>query len=269
MAHRSESHQGATAATRRPRNRHAASFGHEDEGQGGGIAFPQPAESTSPVDPNAKSLIPLKPLGFTSQTSWAESDVERVFNEGEAALDDSDIKGPVPIGAAGEGFVSVLGGEQGKKMKIAAFGDTSFVTNQFLRTLYNDALGQNVVSWLAGAEEQGHGTPRLQKTFECIRLSIELPEVAVLELSPLPRFMIEPLAKRGARRDILHPIIQQGLLLGDATRPDPVHQDTMAIGLDRRLVRAFQLHGWFRQHVCSSDGDCRSLRVRRSRFWRN
>jgi ABC-type uncharacterized transport system involved in gliding motility auxiliary subunit len=149
------------------------------------------ARSVSPpVEEGAKSLIPLKPLGFTSQTSWAETDVERVFDAGEAELADSDIKGPVPIGAAGEAFASVLGGEQATKVKIAVFGDTSFLTNQFLRTLYNDALGQSVVGWLAGAEELIAIAPRVVRASRATLSEAEARTVFYLSVLVLPELIL-------------------------------------------------------------------------------
>jgi ABC-type uncharacterized transport system involved in gliding motility auxiliary subunit len=149
------------------------------------------ARSVSPpVEEGAKSLIPLKPLGFTSQTSWAETDVERVFDAGEAELADNDIKGPVPIGAAGEAFASVLGGEQAIKTRIAVFGDTSFLTNQFLRQLYNDALGQSVVGWLAGAEELISIAPRVVRASRATLSESEGRTVFYLSVLVLPELIL-------------------------------------------------------------------------------
>ncbi len=149
------------------------------------------ARSVSPpVEPGVKTLLSFKPLGFTSQTSWAETDIDRVYDKGEAELGDEDIKGPVPIGAAGEGFASALGGEQAKKFKVAVFGDTSFLTNQFLRTLYNDALGQSVVGWLAGAEELIAIAPRVVRASRATLSDTEARTVFYLSVLVLPELIL-------------------------------------------------------------------------------
>jgi ABC-type uncharacterized transport system involved in gliding motility auxiliary subunit len=150
------------------------------------------ARSVSPpVDEGKTGPISLKPLGFTSQTSWAETDVDRVFEKGEAELEDSDIKGPIPIGAAGEAFVSTIGGtDQGKKLKIAVFGDTSFLTNQYLRQLYNDALGQSVVGWLAGEEELISIAPRVVRASRAFLGENEFRTVFYVSVLVLPELIL-------------------------------------------------------------------------------
>ncbi|MFN2426305.1 MAG: GldG family protein [Candidatus Binatia bacterium] len=151
------------------------------------------SRSVSPAIPEeggAKPSIPFKPLGFTSKTSWAETDVERVFNEGQAELSDTDIRGPVPIGAAGEGPVSAIGGEGGKQFKVAVFGDTSFLTNQYLRQLYNDALGQSVIGWLAGQEELISIAPRVVRASRAFLGDNEARTVFYLSVLVLPELIL-------------------------------------------------------------------------------
>jgi ABC-type uncharacterized transport system involved in gliding motility auxiliary subunit len=143
-----------------------------------------------PVDENAKAPAKFKPLAFTSQTSWAETDVDRVFEKGEAALDDNDIKGPVPIGAAGEASVTGIGGQPGKNFKLAIFGDTSFLTNQYLRQLYNDAVGQSVVGWLAGQEELISIAPRVVRASRAFLGETEARTVFYLSVLVLPELIL-------------------------------------------------------------------------------
>jgi len=138
----------------------------------------------------APGPMDLKPLGFTSQTSWAETDVDRVFEMGEAELADNDIRGPIPIGAAGEAPVGAIGGEGGKQFKLAVFGDTSFLTNQYLRQLYNDALGQNVVGWLAGQEELIAIAPRVVRASRAFLGETEARTVFYLSVLVLPELIL-------------------------------------------------------------------------------
>jgi hypothetical protein len=48
--------------------------------------------------------------------------------------------------------------------------------------------------------------------------------------------MAEPLAKLGAGRDVLHPLIDGGTLLRDPTRPQPVDQDPSSVIRRWRLI---------------------------------
>ncbi|HXC52718.1 MAG TPA: GldG family protein [Candidatus Limnocylindrales bacterium] len=148
------------------------------------------ARSVSPPVEAPGGPVQFKPLGFTSPTSWAETDVDRVFNQGEAELADNDIKGPVPIGAAGEGSGSVLGGDAAKHFRLAIFGDTSFLTNQYLRQLYNDALGQSVVGWLAGEEELISIAPRVVRASRAMLGETEMRTVFYLSVLILPELIL-------------------------------------------------------------------------------
>ena len=148
------------------------------------------SRSVSPPVEGAGGPVPMKPLGFTSQTSWAETDVARVFDSGEAALEDTDIKGPVPVGAAGEALVGVIGGEGDRNFRVAIFGDTSFLTNQYLQQLYNDALGQSVVGWLAGQQELISIAPRVVRASRAMLSETEIRTVFYLSVLVLPELIL-------------------------------------------------------------------------------
>lgn len=148
------------------------------------------SRSVSPAIEEPGGPFRFKPLGFSSQTSWAETDVARVFDKGEAELADDDIKGPIPLGAAGEAPVAAIGGEGGKKTRVAIFGDTSFLTNQYLRQLYNDAVGQSVVGWLAGEESLISIAPRVVRASRAFLGEAEGRTVFYLSVLVLPELIL-------------------------------------------------------------------------------
>lgn len=149
------------------------------------------ARSVSPpVTEDRPGPIPFAPLAYTSSTSWAETDVDRVFSAGEAEREDNDIHGPVPVGAAGSANVAVLGGEGAKAFKVAVFGDTSFLTNAYLRQLYNDALGQSVVGWLAGEESLISIAPRVVRASRAYLGEEEARSVFYLSVLVLPELIL-------------------------------------------------------------------------------
>src|SRR6185437_188615 len=59
---------------------------------------------------------------------------------------------------------------------------------------------------------------------------------------------VEALAQRVARRDVPQPEIDPSLVLGDATRPQPVDQDARPVAGTRRLVDALQRKRRHRDH---------------------
>lgn len=135
--------------------------------------------------------ISIAPLALTSPTSWAESDVARVFDKGEAELKaGEDIEGPVSVGVAGSDKATVLGGADDKSFKFAVFGDTSFLTNEYLRQLYNDALGQSVVGWLAGDEELISIAPRVVRASRAFLGEQQARTVFYLSVLVLPELIL-------------------------------------------------------------------------------
>ena len=135
--------------------------------------------------------VSVAPLALTSPTSWAETDVDRVFDKGEAELKKGeDLEGPVSVGVAGTDKASVIGGPDDKSFKFAVFGDTSFLTNQYLRQLYNDALGQSVVSWLAGDEELIAIAPRVVRASRAFLGEQQARTVFYLSVLVLPELIL-------------------------------------------------------------------------------
>lgn len=85
----------------------------------------------------------------SGQGSWAERDLERLFdkNDGKASLGDGDMKGPVPIGVSME---KKLGGD--KVERVVVFGDTTWLRNDSLGAMGNRDLILNIVNWATGEE---------------------------------------------------------------------------------------------------------------------
>jgi ABC-type uncharacterized transport system involved in gliding motility auxiliary subunit len=115
----------------------------------------------------------LTELVFTGGNSWAETDLARFFDEGQAELADSDLRGPVPVAVAGtlrlapaDGSAPAAeapaGGEaspageaaaKGREARIAVFGDSDFASNELIEAYRNRDLFVNTVNWLIGDVE--------------------------------------------------------------------------------------------------------------------
>lgn len=109
---------------------------------------------------------------FTGEESWAERDLAVLDAEGKAALDEDDLKGPVPVGVAGrptlasdatpaepakaegEAAEAAEAADGAKREpRLAVFGDVDFADNEFLDAYSNRNLFVNSVNWLIGDVE--------------------------------------------------------------------------------------------------------------------
>jgi len=135
--------------------------------------------------------VTVTSLASTARTSWAESDIDRLFDQSEAQLDEGDIAGPVSIAVAAGGKVADVGGEGDAEFGIVVFGDGSFVTNNYWRQLFNDALALSTVGWLSGQDElisigpravrasRAHLTPAQHRTVFYLSVLV-VPELILL-----------------------------------------------------------------------------------------
>jgi ABC-type uncharacterized transport system involved in gliding motility auxiliary subunit len=134
------------------------------------------------VVPKAEAAPALEPIVRSSDQSWAERNVDRLFTESLGELDDKDLKGPVPIGVAG---VLQLGppppppaeGAEPPKVpqaRLVVYGDADFASNAIVQQFSNRDLFVNSVNWLLGDVEAISVRPtdarasRLQLTREIV-----------------------------------------------------------------------------------------------------
>ena len=89
----------------------------------------------------------------SSPSAWGETDVAGVFQRGEAALGDQDVKGPVALAVAVTGKHKEMGFDKEGETKLVVVGDADFANNQFVSQLFNRDLLLNVMNWLGGQEE--------------------------------------------------------------------------------------------------------------------
>jgi gliding motility-associatede transport system auxiliary component len=118
-------------------------------------AYPQ----TSSIEPAAEGRKGLQATSLvkTSESSWAESDIDGVFVQGTASLDDKDRKGPVSIAVAATANLKEMGltpPEGVTEARLVVFGTPLFIDNQQLaQSQLNGDLFLNAVGWLVGQEE--------------------------------------------------------------------------------------------------------------------
>lgn len=111
-----------------------------------------PTSSSVKLLKNREDSIQTTELAYTGPGSWAETDIAGMNERGEAALEDSDIAGPVAVAVAIEKSVHSDTEEDKDNGKMIVFGDCDFVTNSYLMISGNRDLFMNALAWACGDE---------------------------------------------------------------------------------------------------------------------
>lgn len=129
--------------------------------------------------PLARALALSPPQGWrqqallvTSEAAWLETGD---ISGGTVALDDSDIPGPLTIGATLTR--SVGEGDAARTQRVAFIGDSDFLSNAHISELGNQAFALNLAQWLASRDAQ---------------LNIDVPKApdTVITLGPTASWLI-------------------------------------------------------------------------------
>ena len=100
-----------------------------------------------------KPGLTITSIAKTSASSWGENDLDKLFNESQASLDEgTDTKGPVSIAVAVDAKLKQLGLGEGEA-RLVVFGNSGFADNKYINMLFNRDLFLNAVGWLGSQEE--------------------------------------------------------------------------------------------------------------------
>lgn len=117
--------------------------------------------SVQPAEPLPEGVTAVS-LAKTSPQSWAETDLDTLFQKSQVSRSAEDLPGPVSIAVAvtakaeraDEKKETEESPDQGEaSAKIVVFGDSDFVNNTWISRMYNADLLLNTINWLAGEEE--------------------------------------------------------------------------------------------------------------------
>ena len=123
----------------------------------------------------------------TGSESWAERDLDAWRETGRPQFGDGDLEGPVPVAIAGSPHVESAPGTPPSSMgRIVVFGDSDFVTNEFIDALRNRDLFVNSVNWLAGDIEQITVRPNVSRSSSFQMTQDEFRVIQTLSLFVLP-----------------------------------------------------------------------------------
>ena len=101
---------------------------------------------------DGKKGLTVVSLAKTGPNSWAETDLESVFQKQTARLDEQDRRGPVSLAVAITANLKDMGLDKDGVSRLAVFGNAVFANNQFIGQYFNRDLLMNTMSWLIGEE---------------------------------------------------------------------------------------------------------------------
>ena len=159
--------------------------------------------------------IAVDELALTSSSSWAETDLERLFGSGEVERND-ERGGPLALGVAATAtggalqwtpsvIASARGGEitaastdgaavedapadlQGR---LVVFGDSEWVSNRYLNNFFNQDLFLNAISWLGGEEQLISIRPRQTRASSVMLTANESQAVFYIAVLLLPELIL-------------------------------------------------------------------------------
>jgi ABC-type uncharacterized transport system involved in gliding motility auxiliary subunit len=109
------------------------------------------SRSVEPQADGKKGVTPVS-LAKTGPNSWAETDLEGVFQKQTARLDEHDRKGPISLAVAVTANLKDMGADHDGTARLVVFGDAVFADNQYINQYFNRDLLLNTVGWLVGEE---------------------------------------------------------------------------------------------------------------------
>lgn len=146
---------------------------------------------TRSVEPETdlRKGLTVTALAKTSDTSWAESDVDAIFRRQTAKLDANDRRGPITVCAAAEANLKTMGLGNGEARMIV-YGDTALADNQNLNTFFNRDFFVNGVDWLAGEEKSISIRPRSLRASRFRLTTGQFDIVFALSVLTLPELLL-------------------------------------------------------------------------------
>ncbi len=103
------------------------------------------------AEPNLKPGLTVTPIANTSDTSWAEVDLDTLFRQQKAELTAKDTRGPIAVVMAVDGNLDQLGVGKGDA-RVVVYGSTEFADNQYVTQFFNRDFFINSADWLTGEE---------------------------------------------------------------------------------------------------------------------
>ena len=146
-----------------------------------------PLARTLEPEENTPDGITVTALAFTSESSWAESDVSGIFENSEATLDPSvDRRGPLAVASAAQR----TGPDEKNGARIVAFGSDQMVNNKFINHFFNRDLVLNAAGWTVGEENLISIRPRSVRASRVQLTTNQVTQIFYLSVLILPELLL-------------------------------------------------------------------------------
>lgn len=129
----------------------------------------------------------------TSESSWAERNLELLFSEAKFEQDGDDLAGPVAVAIAGTPVLEdseTPEGEAPPEPRIVVFGDSDFAANHAIEAVRNRDLFLNSVNWLIGNVESITIRPAVSRASRVLLSNADLNLLRPLALFVLPELLM-------------------------------------------------------------------------------
>jgi ABC-type uncharacterized transport system involved in gliding motility auxiliary subunit len=148
--------------------------------------FPMARSVTPEAKP--KEGLTVTPLAMTSDTSWAETDIDGIFKRQEAKLDAADKRGPIDLADAVQ--TDQIKPGAAKQTRIVVIGSTDAGDNQWVGQLFNRDFFVNSTDWLSGEENQISIRPRQLRSSRFRLTAEQFTIVFILSVLLLPELLL-------------------------------------------------------------------------------
>ncbi len=135
----------------------------------------------------------LSAIISTSETAWAERNLELLVAEGRFELDGDDLKGPVAVAIAGTPAVETEAAPEGSappEPRLVVFGDADFAANHAIDAVRNRDLFVNSVNWLIGDVESISIRPNTPRASRVLLSNAEFNLLRPLALFVIPEVLM-------------------------------------------------------------------------------
>jgi hypothetical protein len=148
-----------------------------------------PMSRSLTAQPNLKPGLTVTPIAKTSDTSWAEVNLEMLFRQQKAELDNKDTRGPIALVEAVDGNLEEMKLGKGNA-RMVVFGSTDFAANQYVTTFFNRDFFINSADWLTGEENSISIRPRAIRASRFRLTTDQFAIVFALSVLLLPELLL-------------------------------------------------------------------------------
>ncbi len=133
--------------------------------------------------------LTITSIAKTSPSSWSESDLETLFAQSQASLEETDQSGPISVGVAVTADLNELGRGDGQ-VRLVVYGTAGIADNKRINMLFNRDLFLNSFGWLGGQEELVSIRPRTVRSSRVQFSREEASTIFYLSVLIVPEFLM-------------------------------------------------------------------------------